>query len=106
MILQFQIFVGEEYLGQLQKATPDTPGAYHSCALCCPVCGDIWARVVAEGFHTYFGMEHCERHAPIWIDGGSLVNCMYLLDFRSNWPASVWNRELRMWAEQLGDWAE
>lgn len=100
-------FVGNDLIGEFLYVPRTHYGfSYHSRAYFCQHCGEVWARVVVEGFPFYPFYSACERHGAVETGGGSLVDHNAVSDFLTFWPSEVWNRELRLWAEQVIDWAE
>jgi hypothetical protein len=101
MLLKFEIFVHDEYLGNMQRWCPDSrPPWGYSSALCCPACGDIWARIFTPDEECGFFIGWCEKHRSILLGGGTLVDHDYLAHFRNDWPLAIWQRELQLWKEE------
>lgn len=99
-------FVGNELIGRFSYEPRSQYGfSYLSRAYFCQHCGEVWARIVVERFPFYPFYSACERHGEVVTGGGSLVDHNAVADFLPFWPASVWNRESRLWAEQVIDWA-
>ena len=58
-----------------------------SYALCCPACGEMWAKLPAEGGSWMFMSVRCEG-----CGNGSISLWDWVPE--SSWPEAVWRREL------------
>lgn len=104
--LTASVFVGNDFLGTFTyEARNYYPFSYLSKAYFCPQCGEVWARVVVGEHPFYPFYSHCEAHAGIAIGGGSLISHMAVFELQAHWPAEVWHREVRLWAQQVNDWS-
>lgn len=109
--LKALVFVKNDFIGDFQyEAHNALPFAFLSRAYFCPACGEVWARVVvshevrgAYSFYPFYSA--CSRHGSILQGAGSLIDHMAVTDFMHYWPASVWSRELQLWAEQVPNWS-
>ena len=105
-----RIFVGQEYLGSFSwdpGAHPETHWRRFGTAYFCPVCGEVWGRVVfqrADETQLPFTVDTvaCERHTDQWNVPGSLLEgdvegLLYSL------PARALVREFMLHLKQTGD---
>ena len=73
-------FIRERFLGTLRARTTfeACPWGYYSYAYFCPVCGEVWARVVCdrdvpEPLRWHVREHPCEQHSTIWHVSGTLL---------------------------------
>lgn len=96
-----EFFSGSQYLGQGMLRLTFIKGELErpiSRAFFCPICGEVWARVVVEGaseFQSY--TRTCARHDPRWsIEIPGSIWISWDRDFQDAFPSEALKREVRL----------
>ena len=66
-LVEASYFIGNKFYGTSKVPGGNPLYKASSIAMCCPVCGEIWGRIVVQNAHWVFVVRPCIEHKPVGV---------------------------------------